>query len=279
MPMQSVSHTVKRDRRPESPLTRLTHQSLERGLRVLETVAANAGPNSLAETARRTGLHRSTAHHLLQTLVGLGYLRQDSGTRAYELTAKLFQLTGRTWSPEQIGVIAEPILAELTRVTGEASSLATYRDGSITIVAKRESDGPVRVVQDLGAERPVHATAVGKAIVAWLPATELAGVLSRTRFDRFTARTIATRTTFEAELRRIREGGFAIDDEEHHEGIRCIAAPVFAFNGQAMASLCTVGPKSSMTRQKLRDVRAPLRALARTLSERLGWTSESLKNA
>ena len=276
--MQSVSHTVKRNREPELPLTRLTHQSLERGFRVLETVAANGGLNSLAETARRTGLHRSTAHHLLQTLVGLGYLRQDSGTRAYELTAKLFQLTGRTWTPEQIGVIAEPILAELTRATGEASSLATYRDGTITIVAKRESDGPVRVVQDLGAERPVHATAVGKAIVAWLPATELAGVLSRTRFNRFTPRTIVTRGAFEVELRRIRESGFAFDDEEHNEGIRCIAAPVFAFNGQAMASLCSVGPKSSMTRQKLRDVRLPLRRLARTLSERLGWTSESLKN-
>jgi IclR family acetate operon transcriptional repressor len=267
MPAQSVSHTVKQIREPDPQLTRLTHQSLERGLRVLETVAANGGLNSLAETARRTGLHRSTAHHLLQTLVGLGYLRQDAGTRAYELTAKLFQLTGRTWTPEQISVIAEPILSELTLATGEASS-----------VAKRESDGPVRVVQDLGAERPVHATAVGKAIVAWLPATELAGVLARTRFSRFTPRTLASRTAFEAELRRIRESGFAIDDEEHHEGIRCIAAPVFAFNGQAMASLCTVGPKSSMTRQKLRDVRAPLRALARTLSERLGWTSESLKN-
>jgi DNA-binding IclR family transcriptional regulator len=279
MPAQSVSHTVKQGREPDPQLTRLTHQSLERGLRVLETVAANGGLNSLAETARRTGLHRSTAHHLLQTLVGLGYLRQDTGTRAYELTAKLFQLTGRTWTPEQIGVIAEPILSELTLATGEASSLATYRDGAITIVAKRESDGPVRVVQDLGAERPVHATAVGKAIVAWLPATELAGVLARTRFSRFTPRTLASRTAFEAELRRIRESGFAIDDEEHHEGIRCIAAPVFAFNGQAMASLCAVGPKSSMTRQKLRDVRAPLRALARTLSERLGWTSESLKNA
>ena len=185
MPAQSVSHTVKQGREPDPQLTRLTHQSLERGLRVLETVAANGGLNSLAETSRRTGLHRSTTHHLLQTLVGLGYLRQDTGTRAYELTAKLFQLTGRTWTPEQIGVIAEPILAELTLATGEASSLAAYRDGAITIVAKRESDGPVRVVQDLGAERPVHATAVGKAIVAWLPATELAGVLARTALQSF----------------------------------------------------------------------------------------------
>ncbi|MGH8669157.1 MAG: helix-turn-helix domain-containing protein, partial [Burkholderiales bacterium] len=77
-----------------------THRSLERGLAVLESVAASAGPASLADTARRVGLHRSTAHHLMQSLVSAGYLRQEKGTRGYELTAKLYQLTGRMWSVE-----------------------------------------------------------------------------------------------------------------------------------------------------------------------------------
>jgi IclR family acetate operon transcriptional repressor len=274
MHSQNVSHILKQ--RDEPDVARVTHQSLERGIRVLESVAANGGLCSLAETARRTGLHRSTTHHLLQTLVGLGYLRQDPTTRGYELTARLFQLTGRTWTPEQLGVIAQPTLAELTRLTGEGSSLAAYRDGVVTVVAKRESDGPVRVVQDVGAERPIHATAVAKAIVAWLPPAELAGLLPRLRFERFTGKTIASRRAFETELRRVRENGYAIDDEEHHEGIRCIAAPIFAFHGQAVASLCSVGPKTRMTRQKLRELRAPLFALARTLSERLGWVQQDL---
>src|SRR5262245_14739052 len=114
---------------------RTTHQSLERGLRLLEIVASNGAQISLAETARRTGLHRSTAHHLLQALVGLGYLRQDPQTRAYMLTAKLFQLTGRTWTAEQLGEIAHPVVAELTRLTGEGSSVAVYRDGAVRMVA------------------------------------------------------------------------------------------------------------------------------------------------
>ena len=151
---------------------------------------ANGALISLAEIARRTGLHRSTGHHLLQTLVGLGYLRQDPATRSYELSAKLFQLTGRTWTPEQLGVIAQPLVAELARVSGEGASLAAYRDGAVKIVAKCDHDGPVRVVQDVGAERPIHATAVGKAIVAFLPAAELEGVLSRLTYERYTPRTI-----------------------------------------------------------------------------------------
>jgi DNA-binding IclR family transcriptional regulator len=248
------------------------HRSLERGLRLVEAVALNGGPTSLAEAARRTGLHRSTAHHLLQTLVTLGYLRQNPETRGYELAAKPFLLTGRTWSPWQLAEIAQPFLAELTRRGGEGSSFAVYRDGAVTVVAKREHDGPVRVVQDVGAQRPLHCTAVAKAILPWLSPPELSGLLARLRFVRYTPKTIADRAGFEAELRRIRTAGYAIDDEEHIQGIRCIAMPVFGHAGQVVGSLCTLGPKSRVTQQKLRELRVPLAQLARALSERLGWT-------
>lgn len=249
---------------------RLTHRSLERGLGVIEVIAANGAPISLAEIARRTGLHRSTAHHLLQTLVACSYLRQDPATRSYELASKLFQLTGRTWTAEQLGVIAQPMVAELSRVSGEGASLAAYRDGIVTIVAKCDHDGPVRVVQDIGAERPIHATAVGKAIAAFLPEAELKGLLSRMTYERYTPRTIVERRALEGELRRIRSAGCANDDEEHIEGIRCVAAPVRIYSGRVVASLCTLGPKSRMTRARLRDLRAPLLALAATVSQRLG---------
>jgi IclR family acetate operon transcriptional repressor len=254
----------------ERSAARTTHRSLERGLHVLEVIAASGGLISLAEVARRTGLHRSTGHHLLQTLVGAGYLRQDTATRSYELSAKLFQLTGRTWTPEQLGVIAQPLVAELARVSGEGASLAAYRDGVVKIVAKCDHDGPVRVVQDVGAERPIHATAVGKAIVAFLPPAELEGLLDRITYERYTPRTIVQRQALEIELRRIRSTGCANDDEEHIEGIRCVAAPVRIYSGQVVASLCTVGPKSRMTRARLRDLSVPLVKIAAAVSERLG---------
>lgn len=247
---------------------RLTHRSLQRGLAMLEAVAASGEAAALAELARRTGLHRSTAHHLLQTLAESGWLRQDPASKRYELAAKPFRLTRRGWSPEQLAELAQPFLAELTRRTGEGSSFAAWRDGAVVIVAKRDADGPVRVVQNVGSERPLHATAVGKAIAAFLPEAELAGALRRLRFERYTPRTIATRKRLEAELARIRAQGFAPDDEEHLEGIRCLAAPVFGYSG-VLGSLCALGPKSRMTHVRLRSLRAPLRELARALSERL----------
>lgn len=253
------------------PARSSTHRSLERGLYLLEVVALNGGSTSLAEAARRTGLHRSTAHHLLQTLVALGYLRQNPETRGYELAAKPYLLTGRTWTQAQLAEIVQPYLAELTRRGGEGSSFAVYRDGVVTVIAKREHDGPVRVVQDVGAQRPLHCTAVAKAILAWLPAPELAALLGRLRYERHTPKTIATRAAFEAELRRVRAAGYAVDDEEHIAGIRCIAMPVFGYADQVVGSLCTLGPKSRVTQQRLRELRLPLAALARRLSERLGW--------
>lgn len=262
---------MKRSAAPGTPPARITHQSLARGMLLLEAVASHGGPTTLAETSRRVGLHRSTAHHLFQTLVSLGYLHQDPMTRRYELSAKLFRLTGRTWTPEQLGEIAGPFVAELTRRTGEGSSLAAYRSGVVTIVAKCDADGPVRVVQNLGAERPMHATAVGKAIIAWLPPVEQEAACARIKFERYTPKTMLTRAQLDTELRRVHAAGYAIDDEEHIEGIRCVSAPIFGHTGHVLGSLCALGPKSRMTHQRLRELRIPLGELAKALSERLGW--------
>jgi IclR family acetate operon transcriptional repressor len=129
----------------------------------------------------------------------------------------------------------------------------------------------VRVVQDVGARRPLHCTAVSKAILPWLPAPELAGLLARIRFERHTPKTIVTRAAFETELKRIRSAGYATDDEEHIEGIRCIAMPVFGHTGQVLGSICSLGPKSRMTYQRLRELRRPLEELSRRMSDRLGY--------
>jgi len=249
-----------------------THRSLERGLAVIELLAAAGAPLQLAEAARRLGLHRSTAHHIMQTLVALGWLRQDDHTRCYSLSARPYQLTGRKWSVAQIGELAQPLLERLTHETGEGTSVAAWTDGIVTIAAKREHDGPVRVVQDLGGERPIYCTAVGKAIAGWLPAAEVRAALRRQPMTALTPKTITTVAAFESELRRIRSAGYAIDDEEQFEGLRCVAMPVFSHTGEVAGSMCVVGPKHRLTHQKLTAVRAPLARIARQLSEHLGHT-------
>jgi DNA-binding IclR family transcriptional regulator len=246
-----------------------THRSLERGLSAIELLAS-AGTLPLAEVSRRLGLHRSTAHHMLQTLVFLGWLRQDEESRSYTLSARPFQLTGRKWGVEQLGEIAQPLLERLTRETGEGSSVAAWVNGYVTIAAKREADGPVRVVQDLGGRRPMYCTAVGKALAAWLPQSDVLAALGSQPMTPLTPKTIITVAAFQSELRRIRNAGYAIDDEEQFEGLRCIAVPVFCHSGEVVASMCVLGPKHRMTHQKIAAVRTPLAAFARQMSEQLG---------
>jgi DNA-binding IclR family transcriptional regulator len=250
-----------------------THQSLERGLRVIEATAAIGGAATLAEIARKTALPRSTAHHILRALVDFGYLVQDGGAKPYRLGPRLFRLTGHTWTKEQLAEIAMPYLDELSRRTGEGTSLAILRDGVVTIVAKRESEGAVRVVQEVGARRPIYCTAVGKALAAWLPAEELDGIIARTVFARQTPRTITTPAAFRRELARIRANGFAVDNEEHIAGIRCIATPVRDHAGDVCASLCVVGPTSRFPQRRLAEIRAALAAVAAGLSAKLGHGS------
>jgi DNA-binding IclR family transcriptional regulator len=252
----------------------LTHQSLERGLRIIEAIAAIDGSATLAEIARKTVLPRSTAHHLLRALVAFGYLLQDGDARTYTLGPKLFRLTGRTWTKEQLAKIAMPFLDELSRRTGEGTSLAVLRDGVVTVIAKREPEGPVHVVQEVGARRPIYCTAVGKTLAAWLPDQELEGIISRTVFELKTAKTITSPTAFRRELARVRATGFAIDNEEHIEGIRCIATPVRDHSGEVRASLCVVGPKNHLPQRRLPEIRQALAAVAAGLSERLGYGSK-----
>ena len=248
-----------------------THQSLKRGLRMIEVIAAIGGPATLAEITRKTGLSRSTVHHILRALVEFGYLDKDDNALTYTLAPKLFRLTEPSWTKEQLAEIAKPFLEELRRLTGEGTSLAVIRDEVVTIVAKCESEGPVRVVQEVGVTRPIYCTAVGKLLAAWLPKKELDHIISRTNFEQMTAATITSSTAFRRELAHIRETGFAIDNEEHIKGIRCIATAIRDHSGEIRAALCVVGPKDNLPQQRLIKFQQTLADVSSELSLRLGY--------
>jgi DNA-binding IclR family transcriptional regulator len=250
-----------------------TYQSLKRGLWIIEVIATIGSSVTLAEIARKTNLPRSTTHHLLRALVEFGYLVQDGDARTYNLAPKLFRLTRSTWTTEQLAEITRPYLDDLSRRTGEGTSLAVLRDGVVTVIAKREPEGPVRVVQEVGARRPIYCTAVGKALAAWLPEQEIEGMIRRTVFERITHNTITSPIVFRRELARIRATGFAMDNEEHIKGIRCLATPVRDHSGEVRASLCVVGPKNHLPQRKLPQIREALAAVAADLSARLGHGS------
>ncbi len=250
-----------------------THQSLKRGLQIVEMVAEMAEPATLSAIARKSRLNRSTTHHILKALVEFGYLVQAPETHVYSLSSKLFRLTRRTWTVDQLAGIATPFLEELGNLTGEGTSLAVLRNGHVTIAAKQEQDGPLRVVQRVGESRPVYCTAVGKVLAAELSEHELDELVERTDFQRKTPKTITSPAVFRKEMARIRKKGVAFDNEEHIKGVRCLAAPIRDYSGDARAALCVVGPKDNLSPKRMIIVQHDLLAVAAAMSERLGYKS------
>ena len=250
---------------------KLSHRSLERGLRIMEVISDFGGSASVSAITRKTGLPRSTVHHLLRSLIDFGYLLQGGEAQPYKLAPRLFKLTGRTWTQKQLAEISLPFIDELSRCTGEGTSLAILSEGVVSVVAKRDSADPVRVVQRVGTMRPIYCTAVGKILAAWLPERELDDIIDHIIFERITANTITAPADLRQELARIRTNGFAVDNEEHIEGIRCVAAPVRDHSGKVCAALCILGPKNRFAPRRRKELRGTLMEVAERLSLQLGY--------
>jgi DNA-binding IclR family transcriptional regulator len=246
-------------------------QSLQRGLALLEAVAERGAGLTLAEVSRSTGLHASTAFHLLRTLLRLGYLLRDGTSRQYRLGPKVFRLAAAGWGESQLSEAAEPFLADLARTTGETSHLAVFEHGEVVVIDKVDGASPVRLVERVGYPRPAHCTAIGKVLLAYAPERDLAAFLARAPFPASTPRSITTAGHLMGELREVRRRGYARDDEEFAEGVRCLAAPVWGFAGRVVAAVGISGPIWRIHPQREAELAAVVVETARRLSERLGY--------
>jgi len=247
-------------------------QSPSRGLELLESVA-RGGSIALTTMCRDSGLNRSTAHHLLQTLAAHGYVIQDEA-RAYRIGPKIFRLATATWSDAQIAQMALPCLRELVRQTGETANVAVRKEHEAILLETVDGGGTLRVVDRVGAARPIYASGVGKVLLAWAEAEERESIIRALKLNPLTPRTIVDRKRLQRELVRARHAGYALDDEEMTAGVCCIAAPVFALPGQVVAAVGIAGPAARVSRAMLRKFEKPLARAVRKLSTRLSRVDE-----
>jgi DNA-binding IclR family transcriptional regulator len=255
-----------------------TVQSLERAFSILEAIAGSDQPLSLAELSRFTGLHTSTAFHLIKTLILLGYVRQED-TKRYRIGPRLFmQAAGAS---NEIGLVnlATPHLKRLADETGETAHLAVRADNGIAVIAKVEARSTVRTSERLGIVRPAHCTAIGKVLLADLPEDELENYLRTETFKAFTPKTIIDRASIREEIRRVAASGIAYDDAEFSEELRCVAAPVRNYTRQTVASLGISGPVWRVTLHEMRRFGTRVAAVAAELSRDLGFKEQKLRTA
>lgn len=236
-------------------------QSVERIFQLIESLAAHPAGAGLQRLAQDTGLAKSTVHRLLASLVSLGYAAQDENGR-YRLTLKMFELSSGIVNSMDIMDVAKVHLERLAQRTGEAVHLV-IRDGQDIVYIYKTESGPMRMSSRVGLRSPLYCTGVGKAILATLPADEVAQIWQHTTPQKLTAHTIVDFDALQAQLTEVRTNGYAIDDEENELGVRCVAVAIPGVGGRADSAFSISGLAPYMTPERIRRI-ATLAQDART---------------
>jgi IclR family acetate operon transcriptional repressor len=245
-------------------------QSVDRALTLLELLARSAGGIPLTELAAGARLNISTCHHLLATLVNWGYVAKAPGRR-YALGARGLHLGQAFLKQVDLPRRAQPLVERISADTGETVHVAVLQGDTIITLLRREGRHAVRVdTGALGASDAPHATATGKAMLAWLPEHEVRRILAIKRMEAFTPNTITDPDRLIEELRLVRRNGHALDREEFQPGVLCVGAAIRNHLGAVVGAISASTPTLRATEEHVALMRDSVIGAARVLSAEFG---------
>lgn len=247
--------------------------AFRKGMAVLTAVADAAEPPRFSDVLATTRLPQATLHRLLSALVEERLLQLHPRQKVYTLGVRLLQLGYRVWEALDVRQAGEIEIAKLRDHSNETVHMAVLDGTEIVYIDKVESKHSIRTVSTIGKRAPSYCTAVGKAMLAFLKPDELADAIERMTPKRFTRTTIIGKRQLLADIRIIRERGFAIDNEEYRKGIRCVAAPIFDAQGAVVASISVTAPSFRLDEKRLGRIAPMTMATARDISLKLGAPS------
>ncbi len=244
-------------------------QALSRGLAVLEALAATEGGATLMALATKLSLPAPTAHRLLATLAEAGYVQQGPGGE-WLVGVRAFRVGTAFLDHRNLVAQAYPFLRRLMERSGETTNLAVIDGGEAVFVEQVQCRELMRMSAKLGARAPLHASGVGKAMLAAMDEATAAAAVAIRGLARYTPHTLTTEDALTRELAATRERGFAIDDEEHAEGLFCVAAPVWNENGEPWAAISLAGPTSRLKPARVNELGRLVRSVADEVTAALG---------
>lgn len=246
-------------------------QSAERIFQVMEMLAEN-GEMGLMEISAALGLHKSTVHRLLMSLVYMGYARQDEASQKYMLSYKIVNMAGKILERMDVLQVAKPYLERLSDLSGEAVHLVQREGNQILYIYKIEAKvGTIRMVSHVGMIHPMYCSGVGKAIMATLPEWEVKQVWNESVIEKKTDKTITDYDEMLRELEEVKAKGYALDDEENEKGVRCIAACLYGYQKEVKYAFSISGPTSRMTRDRVKELSVDVKKVQKELSAELGY--------
>jgi IclR family transcriptional regulator, acetate operon repressor len=221
-------------------------QSLDRAISLLSLIAGADGL-TLTEAAHRADLAPSTAYRMLTTLERHGLVETDPVTQIWHVGAGTFRIGAAFLRRRKLADRARRRMEDLMLATGETANLGVLDPAGVMFVAQVETHQPIRAFFRPGSTGPMHASGVGKAILSQVSADAVAGRLGPGTLQAYTPRTLSTLPALLADLSAARARGYAIDDEERHAGMRCVAAAIFDEFGEPLAGVSVSGPSVRVT--------------------------------
>lgn len=248
-------------------------QSADRIFAVLEALAEH-GSMRIIELSELLGLHKSTIHRLLASLISMGYVTQNMQTGTYSLTYKLVEMSGKILKNTDILSLVHPYAEELSNACDETVHFVTKSEHSVLYLEKVESRSvkarTFRLSSQAGITCPMYCSGVGKVILAYLPESEVDEIWNASPIEQRTEYTITNPDTLKKELAVIRQKGYALDNEENELGIRCIAVPVFDYHETPRYALSISSLVSRMPDERLDELADLLLEASHAISRVLG---------
>lgn len=243
--------------------------AVERALNILEAAAQRRDGLTNSEISRKLAIPKSSASYILRTLEKRGYLRRDQDTGRYRLGLKILSLGGDAQINLDIADVALPFMRALSERIHLTVHLAVLDQGEAVYVEKVEAPGFFKVNTWVGRRMFLHSTSVGKCLLAWLPKHEVEALVKPQGLKKRTPKTIITMTKLLADLERVKQEGYAVDDEENSLGARCLGAPVFDATGTVVAALGASGTLTQVDEVNLPRIAEALKETARRISRQL----------
>jgi DNA-binding IclR family transcriptional regulator len=250
-------------------------QVVDRIFDILECLNDSETGMTLTELSAALTLAPSTMHRLVNVMIQRGYVELSPESRRYSVGLKILEIRGQSLRRLRLTELARPYLRKLVEITGERAHLAVMWEGEVVYLESIEETPSFGVFIPMGKRSPIHSTALGKAILAFHSESDVRKLLSSRGMRRFTKRTIVRVEDFLGELERVRELGFAVDNEEGREGVRCLAAPVFDHRGEAIAAVSLSGNAAQILPAKDHEHCRLVLEAAAEVSKRLGFYPQS----
>ncbi len=246
-------------------------QTLDRTLDIIELLATCSQGMGVTEIGQQLQLHKSTVHRLINALAHRGYIEKDQRTGLYKIGLKFIEISSLYLHQLELKTEAVPMMRRLAEITGQVTHLAILDETDVVYIEKVDVVQSLRLYSHIGRRIPVYCSALGKVLLSGQSSLRQKQILQSINYIPYTENTIQDPEALFSELQKTSQRGWAVDDEEHEAGIRCIAAPVRDFTRKVIAALSISGDKNTLTAEQDEKFSAMVIEAAGAISKRLGF--------